>query len=377
MWRMRAGAVHCCRAARAARRGALRVEVTLRPFAFTVRRDGRRLLRAGGYGSPTARSRPVRPVHRGRDRRTRSARRPSARCHAIVYARRRVRGRAEVRSTAAGRRKPDRGARGRRGWPRARRRRRPAAAGLRLGPPRRGAARRPGLRHHARLTRPGATSSSGRPPLHRPRLPARDARRGRRAAGRLRSAAVAALEPGLRGLVPHRCQRHALRPRRRADLGVHPGHAGPLRLRCSAPARRRPISARSAGSPGSRWCCPSGAMVLEEPRRPRAPGRRDRRLRGLSPPRDPARRDRIDSPWATQYNTWGFNPHQFPDAHGMISRMRADGRPDRRVGHGLGQPRLARRPDPAPAGLRAPARPAGPQLRAGGGRRLLRHRAAG
>jgi alpha-glucosidase (family GH31 glycosyl hydrolase) len=33
----------------------------------------------------------------------------------------------------------------------------------------------------------------------------------------------------------------------------------------------------------------------------------------------------IDSPWATQYNTWEFNPHQFPDAAGMISRMRADG----------------------------------------------------
>ena len=33
----------------------------------------------------------------------------------------------------------------------------------------------------------------------------------------------------------------------------------------------------------------------------------------------------IDSPWATQYNTWKFSPHQFPDAHGMIARMRADG----------------------------------------------------
>jgi alpha-glucosidase (family GH31 glycosyl hydrolase) len=33
----------------------------------------------------------------------------------------------------------------------------------------------------------------------------------------------------------------------------------------------------------------------------------------------------IDSPWATQYNTWEFNPHQFPDAAGMIERMRADG----------------------------------------------------
>jgi alpha-glucosidase (family GH31 glycosyl hydrolase) len=33
----------------------------------------------------------------------------------------------------------------------------------------------------------------------------------------------------------------------------------------------------------------------------------------------------IDSPWATQYNTWRFNPHQFPDAPAMISRMRAQG----------------------------------------------------
>jgi alpha-glucosidase (family GH31 glycosyl hydrolase) len=33
----------------------------------------------------------------------------------------------------------------------------------------------------------------------------------------------------------------------------------------------------------------------------------------------------IDSPWATQYNTWEFNPHQFPDAPGMVKLMRADG----------------------------------------------------
>jgi alpha-glucosidase (family GH31 glycosyl hydrolase) len=33
----------------------------------------------------------------------------------------------------------------------------------------------------------------------------------------------------------------------------------------------------------------------------------------------------IDSPWATQYNTWEFNPHQFPDAPGLIRRMRSDG----------------------------------------------------
>ena len=33
----------------------------------------------------------------------------------------------------------------------------------------------------------------------------------------------------------------------------------------------------------------------------------------------------IDSPWATQYNTWEFNPYQFPDPAGMIGRLRADG----------------------------------------------------
>jgi alpha-glucosidase (family GH31 glycosyl hydrolase) len=33
----------------------------------------------------------------------------------------------------------------------------------------------------------------------------------------------------------------------------------------------------------------------------------------------------IDSPWETQYNTWKFNPHQFPDARGMIAKMRAHG----------------------------------------------------
>ncbi len=33
----------------------------------------------------------------------------------------------------------------------------------------------------------------------------------------------------------------------------------------------------------------------------------------------------IDSPWETQYNTWRFNPHQFPDAPGLIARMREAG----------------------------------------------------
>ncbi len=33
----------------------------------------------------------------------------------------------------------------------------------------------------------------------------------------------------------------------------------------------------------------------------------------------------IDSPWETQYNTWRFNPHQFPNPQAMLDRLRADG----------------------------------------------------
>jgi hypothetical protein len=33
----------------------------------------------------------------------------------------------------------------------------------------------------------------------------------------------------------------------------------------------------------------------------------------------------IDSPWETQYNTWRFNPYQFPDPRGLIERLRGVG----------------------------------------------------
>jgi alpha-glucosidase (family GH31 glycosyl hydrolase) len=33
----------------------------------------------------------------------------------------------------------------------------------------------------------------------------------------------------------------------------------------------------------------------------------------------------LDSPWATQYNTWEINPYQFPDGVDLIRRMRSDG----------------------------------------------------
>ena len=44
----------------------------------------------------------------------------------------------------------------------------------------------------------------------------------------------------------------------------------------------------------------------------------------------------LDSPWATQYNTWEFNPHQFPDAPGMIARLRVARRAHGRVGRRRG-----------------------------------------
>ena len=72
----------------------------------------------------------------------------------------------------------------------------------------------------------------------------------------------------------------------------------------------------------------------------------------------------IDSPWETQYNTWEFNPHQFPDAARMIARLRARRRAHRRLGDAVGEPRVRRRPAPARPRVRAPAPRAGAQLRA-------------
>jgi alpha-glucosidase (family GH31 glycosyl hydrolase) len=86
----------------------------------------------------------------------------------------------------------------------------------------------------------------------------------------------------------------------------------------------------------------------------------------------------IDSPWATQYNTWEFNPHQFPDAPGMVSMLRADGvrtvvwatpwvNLDSRDGQIPPQPeseRLHREPAPT----YAPAAAAGHFVRSGAGR---------
>ena len=92
----------------------------------------------------------------------------------------------------------------------------------------------------------------------------------------------------------HRRQRHPVRAQRASGSRVSTrAAAGPLRLRCSAqptPAARLRALLPADRLPGA--AARVGLRLLEEPRRPRAPGRRARRLRRLPPPRHPARRDR-------------------------------------------------------------------------------------
>jgi alpha-glucosidase (family GH31 glycosyl hydrolase) len=89
----------------------------------------------------------------------------------------------------------------------------------------------------------------------------------------------------------------------------------------------------------------------------------------------------IDSPWETQYNTWEFNPHQFPDAPGMVARLRAEGvrtvlwitpwvNTDSRDGQIPPQPESQRLHD-RPAENYAPAAAAGHFVREPGGEPFL------
>ena len=103
-------------------------------------------------------------------------------------------------------------------------------------------------------------------------------------------------------------------------------HAGPLRLTvlCAAtPAARLRAFDRRTGFPGllpewgygfwkSRDVHEHQDDVLDD-------------FEGFRRHRIPLDAIVIDSPWATQYNTWEFNQHQFPDAPGMVTRMRAAG----------------------------------------------------
>ena len=118
-----------------------------------------------------------------------------------------------------------------------------------------------GARHGAAAsTRPAASSSSAPTALHRPRLPARHARRGRHPAGRLRAGAVAALGARLGGVDRDR-RRTALR----FELGDEAvvSHARRRRAAARAPvhATRRPAARLRAflrADRAARRCCPSG-----------------------------------------------------------------------------------------------------------------------
>ena len=101
---------------------------------------------------------------------------------------------------------------------------------------------------------------------------------------------------------------------------------GPLRVHLfthrdavRAPARV-PAADRDAGAAAG-----VGLRALEEPRR--LPHQRDAEAdyEGYREHGIPLDAIVLDSPWATQYNTWEFNPHQFPDAAGILARLRADG----------------------------------------------------
>ena len=110
-----------------------------------------------------------------------------------------------------------------------------------------------------------------------------------------------------------------------ASLSVRSA-SGPLRVHVftgptpGGPAARLPPRDRHARADAR-----VGLRPLEEPRRLRAPGRRRGRLARLPESDLPLDAIVIDSPWETQYNTWRFNPHQFPDAPGLVKGMREDG----------------------------------------------------
>ena len=318
----------CWSAARCASRS------SLRPFSLTVRRAGRRLLRAGGVWVADG------TIHdhfiqftEGVVPREAAAPRGSARCEprcrvAITSGVRARRSACTAADEATAVRAASR-ARGRVSALELSRRRRAAAAGVRLGPPLRGAVRRPrrAPRHPVRPGRP-RRAARRRPALHRPRLPAGDAR-GR--AGSRRATA-----PRCRGCCSSRgygvlVQTDANGTRfdlaGRADLGLDPRRSRPAAARAPVRPPRPPRGCahfcRLTGFPAllpewgygfwkSRDVHEHQDDVLDD-------------FDGFRAHGIPLDAIVIDSPWATQYNTWEFNPHQFPDAPGMIAAMRADG----------------------------------------------------
>ncbi len=249
----------------------------------------------------------------------------------------------------------------------ARRARAAAAAAPRLaGTPRRSASAGLGARHGA-ARRPGGPRRAARrrPPLHRPGLPARHARGRRHPAGRLRAGAVGCSSLArLRAVArDRRATARASTSATRSTVSARARRRAAARCTCSADPTPGRAAARASCAPdaGCRRCCPSGATGTGRAATSTSTRTTSRTTStataGTASPLDAIV---LDSPWETQYNTWEFNPHQFPDFAGAgRAGMRADGRAHGRLGHAVGEPRVGRRPAAARPGVRAPAPRAG------------------
>ena len=186
-----------------------------------------------------------------------------------------------------------------------------------------------GARHGLDFDQRGRCVALGvRPPLHRPRLPAGDAR-GRAASRR------ATTRPSPGSLSSHGWA--AWLETDGAGRRVRPHRRRASRSR-SAPPPGRSGSTSSSTPPPPRGCARSSPRPASPPVLPEwAYGHWKSRdvyehqddveddWRGYRDNDLPLDAIVIDSPWETQYNTWRFNPHQFPDAPGMVREMREDG----------------------------------------------------
>ena len=153
-----------------------------------------------------------------------------------------------------------------------------------------------------------------RPPLHRPRLPGRDARRGRHPAGRLRAGALDAVQPGLRRVVPDRRQRNSLRHGRRTDLGLDPGGMrGRCGCGCFCVADARGPAAGAVPATGFPALLPEWGYGFWKSRDVHE--HRDDVLddyEGFRRYRDPARRDRDRLPVGDAIQHLGVQPPPVP-----------------------------------------------------------------
>ena len=199
-------------------------------------------------------------------------------------------------------------------------------------------------RRAGRADRP-ARPPRRRPPLHGPGLPAGHARRGRHPAGRLRAGALARREPRLRALARDRRRRRANSTS--ATASACPPVRRPDRFACTCsrdptPAARLRRFLRVTGLPPVLPDWAYGHWKSRDVYEHQLDVEDDfegYRRHGL-----PLDALVLDSPWETQYNTWEPNPHQFPDFEGMIAPLPRGRRANCRLGHAVGQHRVARRP---------------------------------